>query len=93
MIQSSRAHGGSSDDAFESITKIARVTSLWLSEKYAPRVTHLSDFDSFDSFDAFGFFNVNIVDAWPSSPETSATYGCASLVWVLLYCECGQEQC
>ena len=38
---------------------------------------------SFDSFDPFNFFNFDIFDFWRSSPENSATYGSASLVWAL----------
>jgi formate hydrogenlyase transcriptional activator len=39
--------------------------------------------NSFDSFDPFNFFNSNTFDFRRSSPENSATYGSAGLVWAL----------
>ena len=41
-------------------------------------VTH-----SLDSFDPFNFFNSDIFDLGQRSPENSATYGPAGLVWAL----------
>jgi hypothetical protein len=36
-----------------------------------------------DSFDPFNSFNIDVFNSWRSSPENSATYDPASLVWAL----------
>jgi hypothetical protein len=38
---------------------------------------------SVDGFDFFNFFNSDIFDLWQRSPENSATYGSAGLVWAV----------
>src|SRR5580700_11635975 len=38
---------------------------------------------SVNAFDAFNFFNFDVFDYWWPSPENSATYGSAGLVWAL----------